>query len=369
MTKITTSLIKADVGGQPGHVTVPTPILKLAKEKMQQAKENGTIIDAHVFHAGDDLELLMTHRKGEDSSAIHELAINTFKSATEKAEEMHLYGAGQDILKEAFSGNIRGMGPGIAEIEFEERASEPLLVFAADKTDAGPAFNLPLYRIFADPFNTAGLVIDDSMHEGFEFTVLDIKEGREITLGVPEQLYDLLSLIGSVNRFVIKRIHPKNKEICEGPCAVSSTQKLSKIAGEYVGKDDPVTVIRAQHGLPAVGEVLEGFSLGHTVEGWMRGSHHGPLMPVSQENARCTRFDGPPRVIGLGFQLVDGRLSEPADLFDDPAFDKTRRRVQEVADYLRRHGPFEPHRAASESMEYTTLPNILEKLEDQWEEV
>lgn len=368
MSKLTVSAIKADVGGQPGHATVPKPIIRIAKQEMDRAKDNDKIIDAHVFHAGDDLELLMTHKKGVENSKVHELALNTFQKATEKAKEMHLYGAGQDLLKETFSGNIKGMGPGIAEMEFEERDSEPLIVFAADKTDSG-AFNLPLYKIFGDPFNTAGLVIDPSMHMGFQFTILDVKKGREITLDVPEQMYDALALIGSVNRFVIKTIHPKNEEICEGPCAVSSTQKLSRIAGEYVGKDDPVCVVRAQHGLPAVGEVLEGFSLGHTVEGWMRGSHHGPLMPVSQENANCTRFDGPPRVVGLGFQVVNGHLSEPLDLFDDPAFDKTRRRVQEVADYLRRHGPFEPHRASETSMEYTTLPNVLEKLEEKWKEV
>jgi fructose 1,6-bisphosphate aldolase/phosphatase len=27
-----------------------------------------------------------------------------------------LYGAGQDLLKDSFSGNVRGMGPGVAEI-------------------------------------------------------------------------------------------------------------------------------------------------------------------------------------------------------------------------------------------------------------
>ena len=40
-------------------------------------------------------------------------------------------------------------------MEFEERRSEPVLIFMADKTSAG-AFNFPLYKMFADPFNTAG---------------------------------------------------------------------------------------------------------------------------------------------------------------------------------------------------------------------
>ena len=35
---------------------------------------------------------------------------------------------GQDLLKDSFSGNVRGMGPGVAEIEMEERPSEVFLL-------------------------------------------------------------------------------------------------------------------------------------------------------------------------------------------------------------------------------------------------
>jgi len=53
-------------------------------------------------------------------------------------------------------------------------------------------------------------------------------------------------------------------------------------------------------------------------------------------------------------------------LFDDPAFDLARQKANEIADYIRRHGPFEPHRLSAEEMEYTTLPHVLEKLKDRW---
>ena len=43
---------------------------------------------------------------------IHRLAWDTFCAGTEVAKELKLYGAGQDLLSDAFSGNIRGMGPG-----------------------------------------------------------------------------------------------------------------------------------------------------------------------------------------------------------------------------------------------------------------
>jgi len=52
-------------------------------------------------------------------------------------------------------------------------------------------------------------------------------------------------------------------------------------------------------------------------------------------------------------------------LFDDPAFDMARREAVEYA-VLRRIGEFEPARLSAEVMEYTTLPQLLEKLKDRF---
>jgi fructose 1,6-bisphosphate aldolase/phosphatase len=90
-------------------------------------------------------------------------------------------------------------------------------------------------------------------------------------------------------------------------------------------------------------------------------------MPVSFANAKCTRFDGPPRVVAAGFQIANGKLHGPVDLFDDPAYDAARDEANVIANYMRRHGPFEPHRLPSEEMEYTTLPKVLKKLEGRFE--
>ena len=368
--KTTFSIIKADVGGWPGHAYVHPDLKEIASIKLRDAQVSELILDYHVTNCGDDLELIMTHTDGVDAKEVHSLAWDVFCEATERAQELGLYAAGQDLLSDAFSGNIKGMGPGIAEMEFTERKSEPIVAFMMDKTEPG-AFNLPIFKIFADPFNTAGLIIDPSIHDGFIFEVWDIKEHKNVLLKSPEEMYDMLALIGAKSRFVIKRVFPKksSKLPDNEPVAVISTEKLYQIAGEYVGKDDPAGVVRAQSGLPALGEVLEGFSLGHLVSGWMRGSHNGPLMPVSVKEAKCTRFDGPPRVIALGFQLKKGKLTEPVDLFDDPAFDITRKRAIEITDYMRRHGPFEPHRLPMEDMEYTTLPKVMSKLGKRLKEI
>lgn len=360
--KITLSVIKADVGGYVGHSSVHPALMQTAESSLKKACEKGLLLDSRVLRCGDDIELIMTHRRGEENSDVHQMAWETFLACTNVAKETKQYGAGQDILSDAFSGNVKGMGPGVAEMEFVERKSEPVIIFMADKTSPG-AWNFPLYKMFADPFNTIGLIIDPSMHGGFEFEVLDVMENTTVKLCCPEEMYDLLVFIGAPSRYMVKSIRRKSDgEIA----AVPSTQRLSLIAGRYVGKDDPVLIVRSQSGMPAVGEVLEPFSFPHLVEGWMRGSHYGPIMPVSFAQANPSRFDGPPRVTAAGFQLCQGKLIGPRDMFDDPSFDDARRVSNEMANYMRRHGPFEPHRLPLEEMEYTTLPTVKKNLEGRF---
>jgi len=363
--KLTLSVVKADVGGFVGHSSVHPALLDKAREVLAKAKDNGLLVDFYVGHVGDDINLIMTHRNGLDHPGIHSMTWDAFISCTEVAKELKLYGAGQDLLSDAFSGNVKGMGPGVAEMEFVERKSEPVIVFMADKTEPG-AWNYPLYKIFADPFNTAGLVIDPNMHDGFRFTVMDLKKNKQIVFSMPEELYDMLVFIGAPGRFCIKEIHSK---MTGDIAAVSSTQKVNLLAGRYVGKDDPVCIVRCQSGLPAVGEAIEPFAHPHLVSGWMRGSHSGPLMPVSQQDSAPTRFDGPPRVLALGFQLAQGRLIGPQDFFADPAYDNARQKALDLADYLRSLGPFEPHRLHLEEMEYTTMPEVMNRLADRFEDL
>ena len=367
MAKVTISHIKADIGSLPGHSTVYGPVEEEVRNFVS-SHSSSILSDFRVSHIGDDIQITMIHDRGIDNEEVHKLAWDAFKAGTAVAKKVGLYGAGQDLLKDAFSGNIKGMGPGVAEMEITPRKSEPFLVYMMDKTEPG-AFNLPIYKMFADPFNTPGLVIDPSMHEGFRFEIWNIMEGTRIELSTPDELYDILSMIGSKSKYVIKRVYTKetHEKLPDENVAVITTDKLSFIAGEYVGKDDPAAVVRIQSGLPASGESLEAFTHPFLVSGWMRGSFNGPLMPVGLKDSKMTRFDGPPRVACLGFVLKDGKLAGPVDMFDDPAFDGARKTATEVADYLRRMGPFEPHRLPDEEMEYTTLPTVLDKLKGRFE--
>jgi fructose 1,6-bisphosphate aldolase/phosphatase len=357
--KITLSVLKADIGSVGGHICPSDALLDAVRTHVETGAA-GLLIDWHISFTGDDIAILMTHSHGANSPKVHELAWKAFTRGTEVAKSQGLYGAGQDLLVDAFSGNVRGMGPAVAELEFDERPSEPFLFFAADKTDPG-AYNLPLYLAFADPMNTPGLLLAPSMKDGFTFTIMDVNEteaDRIIELRAPEQLYDIAVLLRDTERYVVESIRSSST----GEIAVAvSTSRLHNIAGKYTGKDDPVMLVRVQKDFPATGEILAPYATGHYVAGGMRGSHNMPIMPVEQ-NSGISYFDGPPSVSCAAFSVHDGKLTEPADCFASPFWASVRDSVARKAMEMRRQGFFGAAMLAMNELEYTGIVERLEAL-------
>ena len=120
--KTTISHIKADIGSLPGHSSVYEPVVQEVGKFIRE-HGNGILTDHFISHVGDDIQITMIHNQGVDSPEIHELAWNAFIAGTALAKKVGLYGAGQDLLKDSFSGNIKGMGPGVAEMEINARKS------------------------------------------------------------------------------------------------------------------------------------------------------------------------------------------------------------------------------------------------------
>jgi fructose 1,6-bisphosphate aldolase/phosphatase len=253
------------------------------------------------------------------------------------------------------------MGPAVAEMEFEERPNEPFLMFMADKTEPG-AYDLPLYLAFADPMNTAGLLLGPELTKGFRFRIMDVSytEGdRVIELDAPERLYDIAALLRDNDKYVVEAVFSRHSG--EQAAAVSTT-RLHNIAGKYTGKDDPVMLVRVQKHFPATGEILAPYATAHYVNGFMRGSHIGPLMPVKRGTG-CSYFDGPPIVSCLGFCVHQGKLTEPVDLFDHPFWDEVRSRAAGKAIEIRRQGFSGPAMLPYSELEYGGIVDILERLD------
>ena len=358
--KTTLSIIKADIGSIGGHIKPSYQLLESIREFISK-NDQKLFDDFYVSHTGDDVAILLSHQKGTGNSAIHKLAWDAFIEGTDVAKKQGLYGAGQDLLKDAFSGNIRGMGPAVAEMEIEERPNEPFLCFAADKTDPG-AYNLPLYLAFTDPMFNPGLMLSPACSKGFKFNIMDVAntEGdRLIELSAPEDLYDIAALLRDNERFVIESIYSRNS----GEIAASvSTTRLHNIAGKYTGKDDPVCLVRVQGNFPATGEVLSPYSIGHYVAGFMRGSHIGPLMP-GKINSPISYFDGPPVVTCHAFCVHERKFTESVDAFDHPFWDYIRTKVSRKAVEIREQGFSGAAMLPYSELEYGGIVEKMEKLD------
>jgi fructose 1,6-bisphosphate aldolase/phosphatase len=361
--RINISVIKADLGAIGGHIR-PSKDLLAAAENHIKTKSKGILIDWRVSFTGDDIAILATHNKGIENEKVHRLCWDAFIAGMKVAKEQGLYGAGQDLLNLKFCGTCKGLGPAVAEMEFDERDAEPFLMIAADKTDPG-AFNLPLYLSFCDPMHNAGLVISPKIRQGYVFRIVDLSPSDKekfIELKSPEEIYDIAVLLRDQERFAIESIVSRaDGEIA----AVASTTRLHNIAGKYAGKDDPVMIVRAQKGFPGSGEILSPYSIGHLVAGFMRGSHHGPLMPVKQ-NTAISFFDGPPIVSAAAYSIHNGKLTEAADCFDQPYWDYVRSRVSRKAEDIRRQGFFGPAMLGMGELEYTEMAPVLKNLEKKF---
>lgn len=362
--RTTITAIKADVGSIGGHTQPSAEMMKVASDLME-AQRGKLVIDFRVTHTGDDICLLMTHRRGTGNEEIHRLAYDIFLAAGSIAERQGLYGAKQDILKSEFSGNIQGMGPGVAEMEIAERPAEPFMVLTADKTEPG-AFNLLLYLTFCDPMYCSGLLLSPDIGKGFTFTIVDVNytdAEREITLHAPEDLYDMAALLRDTGRFVIKSV--RSRAYPDEQAAALSTTRLKHIAGRYVGKDDPVAIVRTQKIFPATEEFGLAFSRVPFVAGDTRGSHNMPLAPVPI-NTDSSIFYCLPMVSAAGYSVRDGVLTGPVDLFKNPVWDVFREQAVRKGAEMRAQGFFNPAMLGMEELEYGGIVERLKALDGRF---
>jgi fructose 1,6-bisphosphate aldolase/phosphatase len=349
-------------------------MLETVRSRLRE-KIGNLLIDGIVTYTGDDIAIVMSHRRGTGANDVHQFAWNCFLAASAEASRQGLYGAGQDLLVDAPSGNVRGAGPAVAEIEFvrdpksKDRPAEAFLIFAADKCSPG-AYTFPLYTVFCDPMHNGGLLLSPKMHQGFTLTIIDMDHkakdsDRVIRLAVPERNWDVACLLQNPDRFAIEAIHSRYRPD-EQIVSVSAT-RLHNIAGKYTGKDDPVAIVRTQGIFPAPEEVVEPYLLGHFVTGDCRGSHVMPLMPVAINTpvggAYCL-----PLVSCLAFSMdADGIFAHQyVDLFGNVAWDSTRLKVQQKADEWRRQGFIGPTMASHAELAYTGIMDTLNTLEKEF---
>ena len=342
--KITVSVIKADVGGVGGHTKPSDGLLEAIRNTVKNSAD--LLIDYYIGYCGDDTHIVMSHTHGVDNQQIHKLAWDAFMAGTQVAKDEGLYGAGQDLLKDSFSGNVKGMGPGVAEMEFEERPNEAFTVFAADKTEPG-AFNYPIYRMFVDALSNTGLIVNKSLAEGVKINIMDVEKAQIAELELWQDKPTIEAALMYPGRYVVDSVTTKDGE----PILAASTDRLHNIAGTYVGKDDPICLVRTQKRFPATEEVGSVFNNPHFVAGNTRGSHNMPLMPVKLNSAATINFCIP-IVEALVFSMHNGKFTGPFDGFSTPDWDLIRERATEKAMAIRSQGFIHPATLVPSELEY-----------------
>jgi len=351
---------KADVGGVGGHVLVDPEVKAvfanyiLNHNRLDDRRERPIFRSLFFTHTGDDVCVVgvLDARTMEHPEAVDELLWDAFNEGAAVAKKLGNYAPGQDLKADAFSGNIRGMGPGTALLPLPFRpstgdTSQTVLVATADKTEPG-AYNYITRGAYLDPnFNTGLLIAKSDMKRGYLFKIIDvdtkaqaIENGvnpsdqealnaemdrlggteRSIMLSGPEQYYDLGALTMNSSRYVIAEVWTKdeNGEPKELGVAVSA-ERLHNIkdlkTGRFVygGKDDPVMLALAQGHWPAPGEIVSPIARIPTLAGDCRGSHFLPMYPA-EIGTQTSYWSGPiMSAITASINLETGRIGSIAD--------------------------------------------------------
>jgi fructose 1,6-bisphosphate aldolase/phosphatase len=384
---------KADVGGVGGHVVAADEVKgAIAKFVLENNGFRGEPIFSSlmVTHTGDDVGITGIVSEKVPMEVIDELMWDALLEGTAKATELGLYGPGQDLVADAFTGNLRGAGPASVVLPLPVRPENPsqtVVVSFADKTEP-MAFNYYATGAYLLPrFNTGLVIAASKMKRGYIFDVVDLDtkaqaveagahprdqraldgkmeelakglQERVVRLRAPEDLYDLEGLTRS-SRFCVARVWSRDEkgEVAQLGYVVSA-ERLHNIKTKkgftYGGKDDPVMVAFAQGDWPAPGELTSPWAACPMVSGDCRGSHNLHILPVPI-NWQTSYWSGPIlSCLTLSVNLNSGRIGAISDQFAvGTPWDWVRQRASELAVQFRTaHGIKQPATLHEDELEY-----------------
>jgi fructose 1,6-bisphosphate aldolase/phosphatase len=213
-----------------------------------------------------------------------------------------------------------------------------------------------------------GLLLKPEMSRGFTFRIMDMActaGDRLIDLQAPEDYYRIVALLRDETRYAIdgvwSRAHPDEQ------VAAASTSRLHNIAGKYVGKDDPVAIVRTQGLFAAPEELLLPWAGCPYVTGDARGSHVMPITPMPIDSEVRFAYCQPiVAALGCSVDAAGHFASEVTDFFADPLWEGVRRDAVQKGLSMRRQGWFGAAIAHNAELAYTGLTDIQEELEGRF---
>src|SRR5437660_4269717 len=384
---------KADVGGVGGHVVAAEEVKSIiAKFVLENNAVKGEPIFTSliVTHTGDDVAVTGIMTESVDRSVVDERMWDARQEGAHKAAELGLYGPGQDLVADAFTGNLRGAGPATVALPLPVRKDNPsqtVLVSFADKTEP-MAFNYYATGAYLLPrFNTGLVIASSKMKRGYIMEIVDLDtkaqaieagahprdqkaldgkmeelakglQEKVLTLRAPEDLYDIEGLTRA-SRFVIARIWSRNDTGERDQLGyICSAERLHNIKTKkgftYGGKDDPVLLAFAQGDWPAPGEITSPWAACPMVAGDCRGSHNLHILPMPI-NSQTSYWSGPIlSAMTLSCNIHSGRIGAISDQFAlGTPWDYVRAKASELAVQFRAaHGIRQPATLPEDELEY-----------------
>ena len=105
---------KADVGGVGGHVVAADEVKSVIAKYVLDNNWCGNepiFTSLIVTHTGDDVAVTGIMAETVEMAVVDRLMWDALQEGARKAAELGLYGPGQDLVADAFTGNLRGTGP------------------------------------------------------------------------------------------------------------------------------------------------------------------------------------------------------------------------------------------------------------------
>jgi fructose 1,6-bisphosphate aldolase/phosphatase len=201
--------------------------------------------------------------------------------------------------------------------------------------------------MFVDALSNTGLIVNESLARGVNINIMDVEKAKIAELSLWEDKPSIEAALMYPGRYVVSTVTTKEGE----PIVASSTDRLHNIAGTYVGKDDPICIVRTQKNFPATEEVGSVFNNPHYVAGNTRGSHNMPLMPVKLNSPATINFCIP-IVEALVFSMHNGKFVGPFDGFSTPDWDYIREIATKKALAMRSQGFVHPATLVPSELEY-----------------
>ena len=307
-------------GAAAGASEVATAV----REASRAALADAALTDSSVLVADGALTVVALHDAGDGNTDVHRVVWNALDAAMSAARAIGAPGLGEGLTVDAFTGSLRGTGLSLAELVMTERPAGPLVVLLGTGASVG-VFNLPLARLFADPFATPGLVHEPGLRRGFNFEVHDLDEPRKRMFAAPAELHDLLQTLAEVDRYLLQRVVTAEG----GVVSVTSSSRRADVLGSAAHEDAPIAVVRTGGDAPALEDLVRVLRMPQVA--W-RGD--GRLRPVT------------PRAFAL--HVAGSRLLEAADLTVGADFEGARGKARNVSGLLAGQGPFAPRRGGTD---------------------